>query len=59
MGISASVLGTYTFTETLSRSGAPIREHRLMVDPLNPKLMTIIDTDRLSGITLVMHAIKQ
>jgi hypothetical protein len=57
--ISASLMGTYTFTETLSRSGVPIREHRLMVDPHNPTVMTIIDTDRLSGITLVMHAVKQ
>jgi hypothetical protein len=58
-GASAALLGTYTFTETLNRGGGPIREHRLMINPKVPTEMDIIDTDHLTGITVVLRAVRQ
>ncbi len=58
-GASASLLGAYTFTETLNRGGGPIREHRLMINPKIPTEMDIIDTDHLTGITVVLRGVRQ
>ena len=57
--VRASALGPYTFTETLSSIGEPIREHRLMLNPRDSSIMDIIDTDHLTGISIVLHAIRQ
>jgi hypothetical protein len=58
-GASASLGGTYSFTETLHRGGRAIREHRLMINPKIPAEMDIIDTDNLAGITVVLRAMRQ
>jgi hypothetical protein len=56
---SFAQLGKYTFVEALTRDGKDIRMRRFMVDPVQTDQMAIIDADRLTGITLVLHAVRQ
>jgi hypothetical protein len=56
---SFAQLGKYTFVETLTRDGKDMRMRRFMVDPVQRNQMAIIDDDMLTGITLVLHAVRQ
>lgn len=57
--VSVLRLGNDTFTETDKRDGKPVRERRFMVNPNGAKTMEIIDSDILTGPTLVLRADKR
>jgi hypothetical protein len=56
---SFAQLGKYAFVETLTRDGKDLRMRRFMVDPMQTDQMAIIDSDLLTGIALVLHAVRQ
>jgi hypothetical protein len=56
---SFTQLGKYTFVETLTRDGKDMRMRRFMVDPVQTDQMAIIDEDLVTGINLVLHAVRQ
>lgn len=57
--VSVLRLGNDTYMETEKRDGKPIRVRRFMVNPNGAKDMDIIDSDNLTGMTVVLKASKQ
>lgn len=57
--VSVKRLSDRTLEETDKRDGKPICVRRMMIDPANPKTVTTIVTDNLTGSSKLLVAIKQ